>query len=39
MERGQQRFENFEKTYIFLHKNIGIENPTEIEKAGIIHNI
>lgn len=36
MERWQQRFENFEKTYIFLHKNIGIENPTEIEKAGII---
>ncbi len=34
--RWQQRFENFEKAYKLLEKTIHIENPSVVEKGGII---
>jgi nucleotidyltransferase substrate binding protein (TIGR01987 family) len=34
--RWKQRFQNFEKAFLLLEKNISIESPTEIERAGII---
>lgn len=34
--RWRQRFENFEKAYLLLENNIDIENPSELERAGII---
>lgn len=34
--RWKQRFENFEKAYKLLEKYIIINNPTELERAGII---
>lgn len=34
--RYLQRFENFEKSFILLRDGICIENPTLVEKAGVI---
>ncbi|MBN1352260.1 nucleotidyltransferase substrate binding protein [candidate division KSB1 bacterium] len=34
--RWRQRFENFKRAHALLAKYIGIENPSEIERAGII---
>ncbi|MBI9016471.1 MAG: nucleotidyltransferase substrate binding protein [Phycisphaerae bacterium] len=34
--RWQQRFDNFEKAYLLLANNINLENPTVLERAGII---
>ena len=34
--RWRQRFDNFENAYKLLEKYIGIANPGELERAGII---
>jgi nucleotidyltransferase substrate binding protein (TIGR01987 family) len=34
--RWRQRFDNFENAYKLLEKYIGIANPSELERAGII---
>ena len=31
-----QRFENFEKSYLLLKSSLSIQNPSIVEKAGII---
>ena len=34
--RWRQRFENFEKSYLLLAETIEIENPSVVERAGLI---
>lgn len=34
--RWRQRFDNFEKAYKLLENHIDIDNPSELERAGII---
>ena len=35
--RWKQRFENFEKAYRLLERTLEIPNPSEAERAGLIH--
>jgi len=34
--RYLQRFENFEKSFLLLKSGLKIENPSLVEKAGVI---
>ena len=34
--RWKQRFQNYEKAYLLLERNLNIAEPSEVERAGII---
>ena len=34
--RWKQRFQNFEKAFLLLKKAVSIDNPSEVERAGLI---
>lgn len=34
--RWNQRFQNFEKAYLLLERTLKIDNPSEVERGGII---
>ncbi|MCK4345422.1 MAG: nucleotidyltransferase substrate binding protein, partial [Bacteroidales bacterium] len=34
--RWKQRFQNFEKAFLLLEKAVSIDNPSEVERAGLI---
>ncbi|MBN1627239.1 MAG: nucleotidyltransferase substrate binding protein [Deltaproteobacteria bacterium] len=34
--RWKQRFQNFEKAFLLLERTLGIKNPSEAEKGGLI---
>ncbi len=34
--RWKQRFQNYEKAFFLLKRTLGIENPSEAEKGGLI---
>ena len=34
--RWKQRFQNYEKAYLLLERNLDIAEPSELERAGII---
>ena len=34
--RYKQRFENYKKSFALLEESIGIEDPSVVEKAGVI---